>query len=160
LDERAGEAPLLSIFGGKITTYRRLAEHAIDRLAHIVAAGPAWTRDSHLPGGEFAYDGVEALVAKTRRSRPFLNERHARRLVRAYGSRVERVLGAARRLEDLGPRFGADLTGAEVRYLMDQEWAQTEDDVLWRRSKLGLTFSPEERNRLAKFMTVGVGAGR
>jgi glycerol-3-phosphate dehydrogenase len=160
LDERAGEAPLLTVFGGKITTYRRLAEQAIDRVAHVVGASPAWTRDSHLPGGEFALGDVEALVAKTRKSRPFLNERHVRRLVRAYGTRVERVLGPARRLEDLGPRFGADLTGAEVRYLMDQEWAQTEDDVLWRRSKLGLTFSPEERNRLAKFMTVAVGSGR
>ncbi len=160
LDERAGEAPLLTVFGGKITTYRRLAEQAIDRVAHVVEAGSAWTRDSHLPGGEFAYDGVEAVVAKTRKSRPFLNERHARRLVRAYGTRVERVLGPARRVEDLGPRFGADLTGVEVRYLMDQEWAQTEDDVLWRRSKLGLTFSPGERNRLARFMTTGVGAGR
>jgi glycerol-3-phosphate dehydrogenase len=160
LDEPAGAAPLLTVFGGKITTYRRLAEHALDRLAHVVAAGPAWTRDSHLPGGDFPPDGVEALVTKTRKSRPFLREGHARRLVRAYGTRLERVLGPAQRLEDLGPRFGADLTGAEVRYLMEQEWAQTEEDVLWRRSKLGLLLSPEERERLARFMTVGVGAGR
>src|SRR5205085_10646458 len=99
------------------------------------------------------------LVAKTRRSRPFLTEAHARRLVRAYGTRVERVLGPARRLDDLGPCLGADLTAAEVRYLMEREWAQTEDDVLWRRSKLGLRFSPDERERLAKFMTAAVGAG-
>jgi glycerol-3-phosphate dehydrogenase len=158
LDERAGEAAMLSVYGGKITTYRRLAEQALDRLAHILEVGPAWTVDSHLPGGEFPHDGLDALVAKTRKSRPFLTEEHARRLVRAYGTRVERVLGPARRLEDLGPRLGADLTGAEVRYLMDREWAQTEDDVLWRRSKLGLRVSPEERERLAKFMTGAVGA--
>jgi len=99
-----------------------------------------------LPGGEFPCDGVETLVAKTRKTRPFLTEEHARRLVRAYGTRIERVLGPARRLEDLGPCFGADLTAVEVRYLMEREWAQTEDDVLWRRSKLGLRLSPEERD--------------
>jgi glycerol-3-phosphate dehydrogenase len=156
LDER--EAPLLTVYGGKITTCRRLAEQAIDRLAHVVEAGPAWTRDSHLPGGEFPYDGVEGLVAKMRKSRPFLTEEHARRLVRAYGTRIDRVLGPARRLDDLGPCLGADLTGAEVRYLMEREWAQTEEDVLWRRSKLGLRFSPDERERLARFMAATVGA--
>ena len=98
-------------------------------------------------------------MTKTRKSRPFLSEEHARRLVRTYGTRVERVLGPARRLQDLGPCLGADLTGAEVRYLMDREWAQTEDDVLWRRTKLGLRFSPEEREKLARFMAAAVGAG-
>jgi glycerol-3-phosphate dehydrogenase len=155
LDER--EAPLLTVYGGKITTYRRLAEQALDRLAHLFEAGPAWTRDSRLPGGEFPWDGVERLVAETRRARPFLSEAQARRMVRAYGTRVDRVLGPARSLEDLGPCLGADLTGAEVRYLMEREWAQTEDDVLWRRTKLGLRFSPEERERLAKFMAAMVG---
>jgi glycerol-3-phosphate dehydrogenase len=155
LDER--EAPLLTVYGGKITTYRRLAEQALDRLAHLFQAGPAWTRGSHLPGGEFPWDGIERLVAETRRARPFLSETQAWRLVRAYGTRVDRVLGPARSLEDLGPWLGADLTGAEVRYLMEREWAQTEDDVLWRRTKLGLRFSPDERERLAKFMAAMVG---
>ena len=159
LDERDNDAPLLTVYGGKITTYRRLAEHALDRLAHVIAGGPAWTKESHLPGGEFPYDGIEALVAKTRKSRPFLGEQHARRLVRTYGTRVERILGPARRLEDLGPCLGADLTGAEVRYLMEREWAQTEEDVLWRRTKLGLRFASDERERLAKFMAAMVGGG-
>jgi glycerol-3-phosphate dehydrogenase len=96
-------------------------------------------------------------VAKTRKSRPFLSEEHALRLVRAYGTRVERVLGPARCLEDLGPCIGADLTAVEVRYLMEREWAQTEDDVLWRRTKLGLRFSSEERRRLANAMAAMVG---
>jgi glycerol-3-phosphate dehydrogenase len=122
-------------------------------------AARAWTRESHLPGGEFPYNGFETLVTRTRKSRPFLSEEHARRLVATYGTRVERVLGPARRLEDLGPCLGADLTGAEVRYLMEREWAQTEDDVLWRRTKLGLRFSLEERERLAKFMAATVGHG-
>jgi glycerol-3-phosphate dehydrogenase len=159
LDEPDGLAPLLTVYGGKITTYRRLAEHALDRLAHIVTTGPAWTKNSHLPGGEFRYDGIAALVAKTRQSRPFLSDAHAWRLVRAYGTRVERVLGPARSLEDLGPCLGADLTTAEVRYLMEREWAQTEDDVLWRRTKLGLRFSPDERERLAKCIAAMVGGG-
>jgi glycerol-3-phosphate dehydrogenase len=154
-----GGAPLLTVYGGKITTYRRLAEHALERLAHVIEVGPAWTRESRLPGGEFPWDGVEALVAKTRRARPFLDEAHARRMVRAYGTRVERVLGPARSMQDLGPRLGADLTGAEVRYLVEREWALTEEDVLWRRSKLGLRFSPEERARLATFMAGMVGGG-
>src|SRR5262245_25836831 len=159
LDAPEGAAPLLTVYGGKITTYRRLAEHALERLAEVIAVGPAWTADSHLPGGEFPHDGLAALVVRTRRSHPFLSETHARRLVHAYGTRVERVLGPARRLEDLGPCLGADLTAAEVRYLMEREWAQTEDDALWRRSKLGLRFSPEERERLARFMAGAVGAG-
>jgi glycerol-3-phosphate dehydrogenase len=110
-------------------------------------------QDSHLPGGEFR-DGIEALVARRARRGRF-GEAHTRRLVRAYGTRVERVLGPARSLQDLGPFLGADLTGAEVRYLMEREWAQTEEDVLWRRTKLGLRFSPEERERLATFMAGG-----
>ncbi len=158
LDERSGEAPLLTIYGGKITTYRRLAEHAVDRLADVVEVGPAWTSSSHLPGGEFPWDGLDSLVAKVRKARPLLHEAHVSRLVRAYGTRVERVLGPARRLEDLGACLGADLTAAEIRYLMEREWAQTEDDVLWRRTKLGLRFSPQEREHLARFMAAEVGA--
>jgi glycerol-3-phosphate dehydrogenase len=159
LDARAGAAPLLTVYGGKITTYRRLAEDALDRLARVVGGGPAWTKRSHLPGGEFPYDGLGALVAKTRKSRPFLTAEHAQRLVHVYGTRVEHLLGSARRLEDLGPCLGADLTGAEVRYLTEQEWARTEDDVLWRRSKLGLRFSPEQRQRLGAFMAANISSG-
>ncbi|MFL6798924.1 MAG: glycerol-3-phosphate dehydrogenase [Xanthobacteraceae bacterium] len=159
LDDQQGAAPLLTVYGGKITTYRRLAENALARLAGVITMGPAWTSESHLPGGEFPPDDFEALVAKTHRSRPFLSEPLARRLLHAYGTRIERVLGPARRLEDLGPCLGGDLTAAEVRYLMQREWASNDDDVLWRRSKLGLRFLPEERERLARFMTAEIGAG-
>jgi glycerol-3-phosphate dehydrogenase len=159
LDESGGAAPLLTVYGGKITTYRRLAEHALDRLAPLIKSGPPWTERSHLPGGDFAPDELDALVAMTRKSRLFLDEQHVRRLVRAYGTRVDRVLGAAKTRADLGPWLGADLTGAEVRYLMEREWAQRPDDVLWRRSKLGLQFSAPEREQLAQFMTSLVGGG-
>ena len=156
LDEPHREAPLLTVYGGKITTYRRLAEQAVDRVAHIVKAGPAWTKASHLPGGDFRYDGIEALVANTRKSRPFLREAHALRLLRAYGTRVERVLGPAASLDELGPCICADLTAAEVRYLVEREWAQSADDVLWRRTKLGLRFSAEQRARLANMIAAMV----
>jgi glycerol-3-phosphate dehydrogenase len=136
-----------------------VAEAVLDRLAPYVGKRPAWTKGSHLPGGDFPLDGVASLVAQARRSWPFLGEALARRLVEAYGTRVARILGSAKAPGDLGPRLGADLTGAEVRYLMQHEWAQTADDVLWRRSKLGLRVSTEERERLAKFMTDSVGRG-
>jgi glycerol-3-phosphate dehydrogenase len=158
LDQDAGKAPLLTVYGGKITTYRRLAEAALERLAPVIGTRPAWTKASHLPGGDFAFDGVAALIAETRRSWPFLSDAHARRLVLAYGTRVDRILRSANQIEDLGPAFGADLTAAEVRYLMDHEWAQTADDVLWRRSKLGLRVAPEARTRLAKFMADDIGS--
>ena len=160
LDERFGEAPLLTVYGGKVTTYRRLAEETLDRLARFFPRSRRWTAQSPLPGGDFAYDGLEALVARTLARWPFLADAHARRLVRTYGTRVAHVLGDARRLDDLGQRFGADLTAAELRYLMQKEWAQSADDVLWRRSKLGLRFSPAERDQLERFMAQASAARR
>jgi glycerol-3-phosphate dehydrogenase len=153
LDERFGEAPLLTVYGGKITTYRRLAEDALDRLAHFFPQSRRWTAPSPLPGGDFAYDGLDALIGRTLQQWPFLGADHARRLARAYGTRARDVLGKAARLDDLGQRFGADLTAAEVRYLMQREWAQNADDVLWRRSKLGLHLSKTQAAALADFMT-------
>jgi glycerol-3-phosphate dehydrogenase len=149
---------LLTVYGGKITTYRRLAEAACEELAPLFGARPPWTKSATLPGGDFAIDGLPQLIAGLRKSWPFLTEPHARRLAGAYGTRAPRILGTARTIDDLGPALGADLTGAEVRYLMAHEWAQTADDVLWRRSKLGLRFSREQRARLASFMTDAVGS--
>jgi glycerol-3-phosphate dehydrogenase len=153
LDERFGEAPLLTVYGGKITTYRRLAEEALSRLAHFFPRSRPWTAQTPLPGGDFVYDGVETLIERTQRTWRFLTADHARRLVNAYGTRVDRVLGAATGLDDLGMRFGGDLTAAEVRYLMSKEWAQTAEDVLWRRSKLGLRLTAEQAAGLGRFMT-------
>jgi glycerol-3-phosphate dehydrogenase len=152
LDERYGEAPLMIVYGGKVTTHRRLAEDVFGRLAHFFSRARDWTAASPLPGGDFPYDGLDALVERTLRRWPFLTDEHARRLARAYGTRVESVLKEAARLDDLGQRFGADLTAAEVRYLMAKEWALTAEDVLWRRSKLGLRISPEQQELLGRFM--------
>ena len=152
LDERYGEAPLLTVYGGKITTYRRLAEDAMAKLAHFFPRSRPWTARSSLPGGDFLYDGLATLIERTQQRWKFLTGDHVRRLVSAYGTRVERVLGNAKSLDDLGMRLGADLTAAEVRYLISQEWAQSADDVLWRRSKLGLRFSDGQRANLDRFM--------
>ncbi len=152
LDEADGEAPLLTIYGGKITTYRRLAEAAMEKIGIFFGALPPWTAGSTLPGGDFPVDGFDALVAETRARWPFLDAPHARRLLHAYGRRVERILKGAKSIDELGPRLTGDLTGAEVRYLVANEWAQSADDVLWRRSKLGLKATPEEQSALRRFI--------
>jgi glycerol-3-phosphate dehydrogenase len=152
LDAGAGAAPLLTVYGGKLTTFRRLAEDALARLARYFPASRPWTADSSLPGGDFAYDGIAMLVERTLLQWPFLRREHAERLVGAYGTRVDQVLQDAKRPEDLGIWLGADLTAAEVRYLIAKEAAQTADDVLWRRSKLGLRLSQNERAALEQFM--------
>ena len=151
LDEPRGAPPLLTVYGGKITTYRTLAEATMARLARHVPGTAPWTARAPLPGGDMPWDGVAAHVAQALRRWSFLIEGEARRMVRAYGTRLDRVLGEAKTREDLGPWFG-ELSAAEVRYLMENEWAREPDDVLWRRSKLGLRLSPENRAALAGFM--------
>ncbi|WP_424629366.1 glycerol-3-phosphate dehydrogenase [Bradyrhizobium sp. SYSU BS000235] len=152
LDRKYGEAPLLTVFGGDTTTARRRAEQAVTQLAPFFVAEPPWTLTSPLPGGDFSWDDYDDLVENTRQRWPFLTERHGRRLVAAYGTRVGDILDGVGQPNDLGPVFGEDLTGAEVRYLMAKEWARFSDDVLWRRSKLGLSMSVPDREALAKFM--------
>jgi glycerol-3-phosphate dehydrogenase len=158
LDSGFRRATLLTLYGGKLTTYRRVAEEAVDMIASFFTPGPAWTAKAPLPGGDFDGQTLPQVTADVRQKWPFLSDTHAERLAGAYGTWVSRFLGSARRLDDLGPCLGADLTAAEVRYLMRYEWAETADDVLWRRSKLGLKFSPEQREALAQFMTGATGA--
>jgi glycerol-3-phosphate dehydrogenase len=157
VDAPVGSAPLVSVYGGAIVSYRWLAGRALAPIAGYFVAGAAWTDATPLPGGDFAWDGIEALVASTRARWRFLSEPHARRLVCAYGTRVERIVGDACRLEDLGPCFGADLTAAEIRYLQRHEWAKTAEDVLWRRSKLGLHLRPEQQSAVVRFMAMDAG---
>jgi glycerol-3-phosphate dehydrogenase len=152
LDKRFREAPVLTVYGGKITTYRLLAEAVMERLRHFFHPRPAWTGRTPLPGGDFPWNALDDQVAKAQQTWPFLEKDHARRLVQAYGTRIDRLLGTAKSAEELGTRFGADLTAAEVGYLMRYEWAESADDVLWRRSKLGLLFSDEQKEALGRFM--------
>ena len=158
-DAEPGKAPLVTVYGGRITTYRRLAEAVLARLEPFFAGRPRWTRTVPLPGGDFGYGRFNALLADIRQTWPFLAEEHSRRLARAYGSRAGLVLADAKGWSDLGSCFGSDLTAAEVRYLMQHEWAETPDDVLWRRSKLGLAIGSEGREQLARFMTAELGSG-
>lgn len=130
---------LLNIFGGKITTFRRLAEDALEKLADCFPdAGKPWTRGAALPGGDFPTDGFEALVSSLVADYPKLDDRLLRRLARAYGTRTRELLGDATDTASLGQHFGDTLYALEVAYLVRAEWAATVDDVLWRRSKLGL----------------------
>lgn len=149
VEDDEGAAPLLNIFGGKITTYRRLAEEALKRLErYYPGMPPAWTAGVPLPGGDFSYDGVEKQIEMLLAHYPFLDDRWARRLVRAYGTDAAKMLGKARCTEDLGIHFGWNLTEREVAWLREREWVRSADDVLWRRSKLGLRLSAEEKGRL------------
>jgi glycerol-3-phosphate dehydrogenase len=151
-EARRGKAPLLTIFGGDVTTSRLRAERAVSRLTPFYPMSPRWTAEAPLPGGDFAWDGFDDEVDAARERWRFLTEAQAQRLVAAYGSRLAAMLGDAKTGADLGPAFGPELTGAEVRYLMACEWARFPDDILWRRSKLGLTMPPADREALAAFM--------
>jgi glycerol-3-phosphate dehydrogenase len=151
-DARRRKAPLLTVFGGDATTARLRAERAVSRLLPFYPMSPRWSAQAALPGGDFPLQQFEAKVEAARERWKFLTEDQALRLVSAYGSRLDQVLGDAREKADLGPGFGADLTAKEVRYLMATEWARFPDDILWRRSKLGLTIGIEDRERLAAFM--------
>ncbi|MBX3598595.1 MAG: glycerol-3-phosphate dehydrogenase [Rhizobiaceae bacterium] len=152
--DKSGElAPLINSFGGKITTYRRLAESMLERIEGLLGArGGPWTANAVLPGGDFDVHGFASEVGVLKAEYPFLEEKHAKRLVRLYGTRARALLGTSRSASDLGKRFGADLYELEVRYLVEQEWATTAEDVLWRRTKLGLHLTSDEALGLAKFM--------
>ncbi len=160
LDTGEDGAPLLNIFGGKITTYRKLAESALKKLSPFFPKGGApWTRRVALPGGDMPVDGTPAFVATLRAAHPFLTEAWALRLVRTYGTDAAIMLDGAAQTSDMGRDFGATLTEREVRWLMEKEWALTADDVLWRRSKLGLRMSTDDATALDTWMRDAEGQG-
>jgi len=149
-----GGAPLLNVFGGKITTYRKLAEAALVKIGRFFPeAGPDWTAGVSLPGGDFPVDGVATLIAELRQSYPFLDAFWARRLIRAYGTEARLILGDAKSVQDMGKAFGASLTEREIVWLMEKEYACTAEDVVWRRSRLGLRMSKTEIAELDTWMT-------
>ena len=140
--------PILSVFGGKITTYRKLSEQALDKLG----LGAAWTKGAALPGGDFPVAQVETLINQLRKNYPYLSAQWAKRLVRAYGTEAALILGTSEDPSVLGQDFGATLTEAELRWMIDKEFARTADDVLWRRSKLGLRLTSAQADALAEWM--------
>ena len=154
LDAPGDTAPLVSVFGGKITTYRRLAEAALDKLQPFLPmlAKPSWTGTKPLPGGDFPVQGFDALARDLAAAHPYAPPELLRRLARAYGTDARTILSGAAAMADLGRMFGATLSEREVRWLMEREFARSADDVLWRRSKLGLRLTPQEREDLDAFM--------
>ena len=153
------KAPILSVFGGKITTYRRLAESAMERIDSCLKApqngaklAPGWTGTTSLPGGEFDPTAFEAEVRKLQSRYGFLSINEARRLVRFYGTRAPNMLGLAKKRSDLGADFGAGLTACEIDYMRHHEWAHTAQDILFHRSKLGLRLSPSQIDAIAHYM--------
>ncbi|KOO57582.1 glycerol-3-phosphate dehydrogenase [Rheinheimera sp. KL1] len=146
-----GKLPLLSVFGGKITTYRKLAEAATDQLVQFfTGARPAWTAKKALPGGDF--DSKESLINTLLQQYPYLQTSIIRRYVRSYGSRSFLLLKEVMSAKDLGQHFGHGLFEAEVIYLLKEEWAENAEDILWRRSKLGLYFTAEQTAELECFI--------
>jgi glycerol-3-phosphate dehydrogenase len=162
LESDARAAPLLTVWGGKITTYRKLAEEAADRIGRLLGESRApWTGHAVLPGGDLrAWIGpprrpdidIERFIEAVRARYDWLDAALARRLARAYGSRIERVLGGATCRAELGEEVAPGLFAAELRYLRHEEWAGTAEDVLWRRTKLGLHFSDTQRQRVADWI--------
>ena len=157
LDGKGGDggdgAPLLNVFGGKLTTYRRLAESALELIGKgIGEKGRPWTRGAGLPGGDFPMTGFEAQARSLREAHPFLSEVEARRLTKLYGTMAPEFMAGCTSADDMGRRFGAELSEVEVRHCMLREWARTADDVLWRRTKMGLRIGDEDRAALEAFM--------
>jgi glycerol-3-phosphate dehydrogenase len=153
LDAPPDEAPLLSVYGGKITTHRRLAEHAMEKLAPTFPrAGPAWTAKATLPGGDIGPRSFAAWAAEKRAEYAFLDGDLVRRLCASYGTCIDRVLSGVKTPEGLGRKFGAGLSERELEYLVAEEWAETLDDVIWRRSKLGLWLTPAEQAEVARYL--------
>lgn len=156
----AGEgAPILNIFGGKITTYRKLAEDAMDKITPFFpGTSDHWTAGVALPGGDFAVGNVDALIERLRTEYTFLSPFWARRLIRAYGTDAWHVLCEAPDEASLGQAFGATLTEREVIWLMEKEYARSAEDVIWRRNKLGLRLSGEEVSALDNWMKASLAA--
>ncbi len=149
----AGGAPILNVFGGKITTYRKLAEDAMDKIVPFFPGTSGhWTAGVALPGGDFAVDGFDMLVRRLREDFTFLTDFWSRRLVRAYGTEAWDMMAGAKTEADMGQGFGASLTEREVRWLQKNEYARTAEDVVWRRNKLGLRLTKEQIAEVETFM--------
>lgn len=153
LDVAGDGAPLLSVFGGKITTYRSLAEHVMDKIRRFFPAmGPTWTWSAPLPGGDLPGASFAHLVDDLARRYPRFDRAFLTAVARRHGTRASRILGDAKEAADLGADFGAHLTAREVDYLAAEEWARTAEDVLWRRSKCGLHMDQAGRQEVAAYM--------
>jgi glycerol-3-phosphate dehydrogenase len=148
VDGKYGEAPLLSLIGGKLTAYRAMSEHIVDKLSYWLVLRPAWTASEPLPGGDLGERGYEGLLSDLAQNHSYLAPSTIRRIATSYGRRAFNMLGDAKSLEDLGPRLVGDLQRREFDYLRTLEWAKTPDDILWRRTKLGLAATAQDIENL------------
>ena len=156
VDQPEGQAPLLSVFGGKITTSRKLAEHALEKLAVFFPNATApWNRNAQLPGGDFAVGDVAKHIEAKKKAYSFLKPANVVRMFKAYGTEIDKILGEARFASDLGKFFGP-VSEREIEFLRANEWVTCADDILWRRSKLGLHMSAEEQSALQDYMSDNV----
>lgn len=157
--EHEGGAPILSVYGGKLTTYRKLAEHALEHLRpHLPDMTGAWTREAPLPGGTCGYSAWEGRAAALRERYSFLDPNVMERMLRAHGENVTQFLGNTTREEGLGRHFGQGLFAAEVDYMIDQEFARSADDILTRRTKLGAIMTDQQLAALEQYTADRVGA--
>jgi glycerol-3-phosphate dehydrogenase len=153
--DAAGRAPVLSVYGGKLTTYRRLAEHALEKLAPwFPTLGRPWTATAPLPGGDLGGASFAELVQAYRARYPKLDPACLERLLRRHGTRAADILGDAATEADLGKSFGGGLRARELTYLMEHEWARDAEDLLWRRTKCGLHMTEGQRRRVGDFLKV------
>jgi glycerol-3-phosphate dehydrogenase len=149
MDAPEGRAPLLSIFGGKLTTYRKLAEHALSKLLPVMQLQTTpWTEGATLPGGDIPRADFDLFAAEQLRRYSYAPPTVIRRLCRSYGTRIERILGRAKQLADLGEEVAPGVYEAELDLMRNEEWARTGEDALWRRSKLGLHLDAQGRARV------------
>jgi glycerol-3-phosphate dehydrogenase len=144
MEGKKNEAPLISVLGGKLTTYRRLAEAVLAKLETHFVMRERWTANEPLPGGDLGPRGVAGLTAEILERHPYVEELLARRLASSYGTRAWKIVAPTSKAPDLGMRLVGNLHEAELEYLRDEEWARTPEDVLWRRTKLGLIAGPAE----------------
>jgi glycerol-3-phosphate dehydrogenase len=152
-EKSVSPAPLVNIFGGKITTYRILAEAMLDEIAALIGKkGNPWTADTYLPGGDFAVGGMDNEVQKLLEEYPFLDKTYLSRLMRTYGTRTHLLLQGVQEKNQLGEHFGGQLFQKEVEYLIDHEWACSEEDILFRRTKQGIKFNPKQTAHLSIFV--------
>ncbi|GAB5426896.1 MAG: glycerol-3-phosphate dehydrogenase [Devosia indica] len=159
LDGDAANGAVINVFGGKLTTSRRLAESVLEKIEEVLGKkGPAWTKSATLPGGDFGPKSFDAELRRLGMDYPQMNAGLLRRMMRLYGTRAKAVLGTARSEADLGAHFGADLYAAEVNYLVANEWARTAQDILWRRTKLGLKVGAEDATRLEEYLAAQDGS--
>ena len=153
VDGDAATGAAINVFGGKLTTSRRLAESVLEKIEGVLGKkGAAWTKTSRLPGGEFEPLAFEAEVRRLGMDYAGMPPAMLRRMMRLYGTKARVVLGEARDVGALGQHFGADLYAAEVDYLVANEWARTAQDVLWRRTKLGLRVGADDVAALERYL--------